>query len=110
MTRRISQEHAILTSDTPIDYSKYHIGEVLMVYPNHSCMTAAQHPVFYVLDGECVIDVDPVQVLVSCLFSYASTISTCSDPWESRIHKRPLIMCFETGDCSIRHYYRAIEL
>lgn len=45
-----------MTSDTPIDYSKYRIGEVLMVYPNHSCMTAAQHPVFYVLDGERVID------------------------------------------------------
>ena len=56
MRGRISQEHAILTSDSPIDYSKYHIGEVLMVYPNHSCMTAAQHPVFYVLDGDMVVD------------------------------------------------------
>ena len=29
---------------------------VLMVYPNHSCMTAAQHAEFYILDGDLVVD------------------------------------------------------
>ena len=53
---KISQEHAILTSDKPIDFSKYPIGTVLMTYVNHSCMTAAQHEEFLIVDGEKVID------------------------------------------------------
>lgn len=53
---KISQEHAILTSDSPIDYSKYPIGTVLMTYVNHSCMTAAQHQEFLIVDGDTVID------------------------------------------------------
>lgn len=53
---RISQEHGIITSDNPIDYSKYPIGTVLMVYPNHSCMTAAQHAKYYIINGDMVVD------------------------------------------------------
>lgn len=53
---KISQEHAILTSDSPIDFSKYPIGTVLQTYVNHSCMTAAQHEEFLIVDGDKVID------------------------------------------------------
>ena len=53
---KISQEHAILTSDQPIDFSQYPIGSVLMTYVNHSCMTAAQHEEFLIVDGETVVD------------------------------------------------------
>ena len=53
---RLSQEHAILTSDEPIDFSEYPIGTVLVVYPNHSCMTAAQHEKYLILEGDQVVD------------------------------------------------------
>ena len=53
---RLSQEHALLTSKEPIDYSKYPVGTVLEVLPNHSCMTAAQHKEFLIVDGDKVVD------------------------------------------------------
>lgn len=53
---RLSQEHGIITSDKQIDFSQFPLGTVLMVYPNHSCMTAAQHAEFYILDGDLVVD------------------------------------------------------
>lgn len=53
---RLSQEHALLTSKEPIDYSKYPVGTVLEVLPNHSCMTAAQHKEFLIVEGDSVID------------------------------------------------------
>ena len=27
-----------------------------MVYPNHSCMTAAQHAKYYIINGDMVVD------------------------------------------------------
>ena len=53
---RLSQEHALLTSKEPIDYSKYPVGTVLEVLPNHSCMTAAQHKEFLIVEGDKVVD------------------------------------------------------
>lgn len=53
---RLSQEHALLTSNEPIDYSKYPVGMVLEVLPNHSCMTAAQHKEFLIVEGDKVVD------------------------------------------------------
>ncbi|KAH3787470.1 D-threo-3-hydroxyaspartate dehydratase-like [Dreissena polymorpha] len=38
-----------------IDYSKYPLGSRLYLYPFHSCLTAAQHPVYYVHSGDKII-------------------------------------------------------
>lgn len=48
---RISQEHGILTSSSPIDYAKYPIGTKLFLRPNHSCMTAAEYPIYYAVNS-----------------------------------------------------------
>lgn len=54
---RLSQEHGILVAeeDKPTDFIP--IGTRVGVVPQHSCITAASHPWFYVVEGNEVVDV-----------------------------------------------------
>ena len=48
-----NQEHGIIEKhgETPIDSSKFHVGSLLRVLPNHACATSAMHDKYYVTDG-----------------------------------------------------------
>lgn len=49
MTQEVS---VVSTKDgTPIPWERYPLGRVVRVLPNHSCMTAAQHPLYHVTRG-----------------------------------------------------------
>ncbi|MCF6215909.1 MAG: alanine racemase [Emcibacter sp.] len=45
-----NQEHGIITSRSgrDIDFSRYPIGRLLSILPNHACMTAAAHDEYYI--------------------------------------------------------------
>jgi len=47
--------------DEVITETKFPIGSFLKVLPNHACLTAALHPIYYVVDGdsdpELIVDV-----------------------------------------------------
>ena len=46
----------VVALDGKLDFSKYPIGSTLKILPNHACATAAMHPVYYVHDGDTVVD------------------------------------------------------
>jgi len=55
----MSQEHGIVKSskDLKIDFSKYRLGTLLKIYPDHSCATCSMHSSYYVVnDDDDVID------------------------------------------------------
>jgi D-serine deaminase-like pyridoxal phosphate-dependent protein len=56
-----NQEHGIIArrDGGPMDVSRYPIGTLLRVLPNHACATAAQHDRYHVLDGGVVAAVWP---------------------------------------------------
>jgi D-serine deaminase-like pyridoxal phosphate-dependent protein len=47
---KMTQEVSVVSTrdGAPIPWEKYPLGQVVRVLPNHSCMTAAQHPVYHV--------------------------------------------------------------
>lgn len=49
-----NQEHGVLArrDGGPIDCSRYPVGTLLRVLPNHACATAAQHSCYHVIDGQ----------------------------------------------------------
>jgi D-serine deaminase-like pyridoxal phosphate-dependent protein len=47
----VSQEHGQIASVAPIDFARFPIGTRLRILPNHSCLTAAAHDRYHVLDG-----------------------------------------------------------
>ncbi len=52
----LSQEHGeISVSDAQI-FNKLKVGSRLRILANHSCLTAAQHSHYHVLDGEKIVD------------------------------------------------------
>ena len=52
----VSQEHgAINVADEKL-FDTLHVGARLRVLANHSCMTAAQHPFYHVLEGGRIVD------------------------------------------------------
>lgn len=53
MTQEIGK---VIPIEGKLDFSKYPIGSKLTILPNHACATAAMHPVYYVHDGEYVIE------------------------------------------------------
>ncbi|XP_063223800.1 D-serine dehydratase-like isoform X2 [Bacillus rossius redtenbacheri] len=53
LTQEIGKVEAI---DGKLDYSKYPVGSPLFLYPYHVCATAAMHPVYYVHEGDKVIE------------------------------------------------------
>ncbi len=48
---KLSQEHGIITSEKPINFEKYPVGSFLTIMPNHSCLTAALHEHFIVVQN-----------------------------------------------------------
>jgi len=50
----LSQEHGIVTSRKPIDFTRFRIGDRLSVIPNHCCLAAALFPEYHVVEGEKV--------------------------------------------------------
>eukprot|EP01116_Phalansterium_solitarium_P009124 TRINITY_DN23157_c0_g1_i1.p1 TRINITY_DN23157_c0_g1~~TRINITY_DN23157_c0_g1_i1.p1 ORF type:complete len:408 (-),score=142.11 TRINITY_DN23157_c0_g1_i1:268-1491(-) len=55
----ITQEVGTVESDgsRPIDFSMYPIDSQLRILPNHSCLTAACFPRFYVTSGDKIVDI-----------------------------------------------------
>jgi D-serine deaminase-like pyridoxal phosphate-dependent protein len=49
----VSQEHGVLTADGPLP-DDLQVGDVALVLPVHSCLTAHQFPGYLTLDGEFV--------------------------------------------------------
>ncbi|KAG7712880.1 hypothetical protein KL930_004186 [Ogataea haglerorum] len=55
---RLSQEHGILTPVDEKDTKLIPIGTVVSIIPQHSCITAASYPWYYVVeDGNTVVDI-----------------------------------------------------
>ena len=52
----ISQEHGLITSQTPIAFNNFPVGSLLQIIPNHSCLTAALFPKYHVVEGNRVVD------------------------------------------------------
>jgi D-serine deaminase-like pyridoxal phosphate-dependent protein len=54
VVRRAYQEHGVIErdADAPIEL---HIGDKLRIAPNHTCMTAAAHDRYHVIDGDDVV-------------------------------------------------------
>jgi D-serine deaminase-like pyridoxal phosphate-dependent protein len=53
-----NQEHGIIADRNggPVDMSRFPVGTLLRVLPNHACATAAQHPQYHVIAGEPVVE------------------------------------------------------
>ena len=49
--RQAYQEHGVVECDPALPYPDFPIGTKLRVAPNHTCMTAAAHDRYYVVDG-----------------------------------------------------------
>jgi D-serine deaminase-like pyridoxal phosphate-dependent protein len=47
----VHQEHGQLTGPAPIDFARFPIGTRLRILPNHSCLTAAAHDRYLVVEG-----------------------------------------------------------
>lgn len=52
----ISQEHGLISSDAPITFENFPVGSLLQVIPNHSCLTAALFPKYYVVETNRIVD------------------------------------------------------
>ena len=52
----VSQEHGVFHVDEATDLEQFKIGSRVRVLANHSCLTAAQHPYYSVLEGGKLID------------------------------------------------------
>jgi D-serine deaminase-like pyridoxal phosphate-dependent protein len=54
----LSQEHGIIEAhgDNDVPFDQLKVGTRLRILANHSCLTAAQHPHYNVLDGERIVD------------------------------------------------------
>jgi len=54
----LSQEVAKVVSEKPINFTEFPIGKMIYIFPNHSCLTAALFPQYYVVDGnDTIIDI-----------------------------------------------------
>jgi len=54
--REMSQEHGVLFVEDPKLFDHLKVGTRVRVLANHSCLTAAQHSYYNVLDGKTVVD------------------------------------------------------
>jgi D-serine deaminase-like pyridoxal phosphate-dependent protein len=52
----VSQEHGVVQVEDDRLFDRLRVGERLRVLANHSCLTAAQHPFYNVLEGERIVD------------------------------------------------------
>ncbi len=53
----LSQEHGIITSSAPIDFSRFKIGRKVLILPNHCCLAAALFPGYHIIDNGKVVDI-----------------------------------------------------
>ncbi len=53
-----NQEHGIIAdrNGRPIDLSRFPLGTLLRILPNHACATAAQHPQYHVIAHDPVVE------------------------------------------------------
>ena len=49
--QRVYQEHGVVGSDSALPFDRLPVGARVRVAPNHSCITAAAHDRYYVVDG-----------------------------------------------------------
>lgn len=52
----MSQEHGVIIANNENIFDRLRVGSRVRVLPNHSCLTAAQHSYYNVLEGENVVD------------------------------------------------------
>ncbi|HEV2802713.1 MAG TPA: alanine racemase [Pyrinomonadaceae bacterium] len=52
----VSQEHGMIETDDEQLLDRLKVGTRLRILANHSCLTAAQHPHYNVLEGERIVD------------------------------------------------------
>jgi D-serine deaminase-like pyridoxal phosphate-dependent protein len=52
----ISQEHGLITSETPIVFDQFPVGSLLQIIPNHSCLTAALFDRYHVIENNRIVD------------------------------------------------------
>lgn len=52
----LSQEHGEIEAGESAAFDQYKVGDRLRILANHSCMTAAQHTHYNVLDGREIVD------------------------------------------------------
>ncbi|HEY1404126.1 MAG TPA: alanine racemase, partial [Pyrinomonadaceae bacterium] len=52
----VSQEHGMIEADDDTLFAQLKVGARLRILANHSCLTAAQHPHYNVLEGERIVD------------------------------------------------------
>jgi D-serine deaminase-like pyridoxal phosphate-dependent protein len=53
-----NQEHGIIAkrNGKPLDMSRFPVGTLLRILPNHACATAAQHPHYQVIAHDPVVE------------------------------------------------------
>src|SRR6266550_1700822 len=51
IVEHVHQEHGVTAGGRPLPFEALRIGAKVRVAPNHSCLTAAQHDRYYVVDG-----------------------------------------------------------
>jgi D-serine deaminase-like pyridoxal phosphate-dependent protein len=54
--REVSQEHGQIEVEDDATFEHLRVGTRLRVLANHSCLTAAQHPFYHVLEGDSIVD------------------------------------------------------
>ena len=52
----LSQEHGVVVGETEERASRIKVGDTLRILPNHSCLAAALHPWYFVVEGDKVVD------------------------------------------------------
>jgi len=52
----MSQEHGVFTSNDDSALDKLKVGTRVKILANHSCLTAAQHSHYEVVDGDKIVD------------------------------------------------------
>lgn len=52
----LSQEHGVLLAPDDATFDRLKVGTRVRVLANHSCLTAAQHAHYHVLEGEQIVD------------------------------------------------------
>jgi D-serine deaminase-like pyridoxal phosphate-dependent protein len=52
----VSQEHGQIEVEDEATFERLRVGTRLRVLANHSCLTAAQHPFYNVLEGDRIVD------------------------------------------------------
>ncbi len=52
----LAQEHGSIMGKAEKDVKGFRVGDALRILPNHSCLAAALHPWYFLVDGEQVVD------------------------------------------------------